>query len=265
VCREARSGRQRRKAMLPTIDTAAIDDADFRGLLQATTQAIVEWCAGNYRRASEHFGELVRFAASKGDLEVVASLLARIHALTWQAACETRLEELAAGGSLLREVEQLLGGKAWPNCRGWWHAERGRLAFWQDDIKRSLDEYARAEQAFLQAAQAFSPTDNRFALANLCEGLARIRIHEGQYTLAQQQLTRAECFQEPHDQLGLAKRLYHWGRIYRYQKNWDQAVSHLERALAVLLKQVDNRRWEAHVRDVLGDVYLLLEDLPRAK
>lgn len=216
-------------------------------MLTATWAAVEDWYSGRYRAAAAGFAHLAHVAtAGTGP----SSDALRIHALCWQAASRTRVGELQPADAVLKEAERLLAQSPWPNCRGWLYAERGRLAFWENAITRSLSEYARAAQAFLEAG-------NDFGRANISEGRARILIHQGQYTEALLELSKAERYREPEDHLGLVKRLYHSGRVFRYEKRLDDAASLLTRALEIIRTDFDNDRWEAHVRDVLGDVYLL--------
>ena len=259
ILQQARGLKERREALLAALPAQASGNAQsWRDIVPLASQAIVTWATGEFRLAEQAFARLA--PASRRTQKDLSPHLRCVsaHALAWQAACATRTEALQRAGKLLDKAESLAAHEPWPNCRGWLHAERGRLAFWQGEITTACRRYAQAEAAFRQ-------TQNRFALANIYEGLARIEIHQGQYRQALQQLLRAERSREMDDQLGQIKRLYHGGRIHRYQGELEEAEAHLERSLDLLIAHVSNQRWEAHVRDVLGDVYLLRGEVSKAR
>jgi tetratricopeptide (TPR) repeat protein len=259
VLQEARGRRDQREGLLVTqLRGPRVSGQPLRDILPLVTEAVVAWATGEFRQAELAFARLA--PASRRTRKEQSPLLRCVsaHALAWQAACATRNEALERAGKLLDKAESLVAEESWPNCRGWLHAERGRLAFWNDEITTACRHYAQAEESFRQ-------TQNRFGLANIAEGLARIEIHQGRYAQALQQLLRAERSREPDDHLGQIKRLYHSGRIHRYQGKLDEAASDLERSLELLIEHVNNQRWEAHVRDVLGDVYLLRGEVHLAR
>jgi hypothetical protein len=121
---EARGDRKRREAMSGEVAVAEVQPAWLYKLLAAATNAVTTWCAGDFVAAARAFAKLVLVAQKTGKSQTLAREAFVVHALTWQAACETREERLELAGRLLDEAERRLGDSSWPNCRGWLHAEQ---------------------------------------------------------------------------------------------------------------------------------------------
>ncbi len=256
---ESRERQDRRNALIE--ESIGLEEAEIQhspSWLPQGIRGVVRWVEGEFLKSAAEFSDVRATLGGEGCCDIAAHRCLVVHTLAWEAACATRTDRLDVAQTLLQQAEQLLADEPWPNCRGWIAAEKGRLAFWLDEVIIAKVHYAQSLEAFHQA-------DNHFGQANTAEGLARVLIHQGNYLEALQQLMRSERWREPDDQIGRVKRLFHNGRICRYRGELDEAIEYLTEALATLLNHVDNQRWEANVRDVLGDLYLLKGDLRKAR
>lgn len=233
-----------------------VSDKHFRRILELSTRAIIAWYESDFAGAAKSLQTMARSVVQRISNELPVQKAIRIHALCWAAACLIRLGKLKLATSLLEQAGRSVKDVDMPNCRGWYHAECGRLAYWRNDLELAHREYS-------QAAAFFQESKNRFGLVEVSDAQARLYTHRGLYDLALQQLALSEQWREYWDTLGQAQGLYHRARIFRFREDYQKAMGLLKRALAEI-NAIGNKRWEANIRDVMGDVCLMLGDLDGA-
>ena len=249
--RQGRSTLVARKRLVDPGLCAGVTNLPSGEILQAAAGGVYSWYESEFEEAAKKFRKLDQRLGGQKNRSFPAECcsLFRVHLLTWAAAAETRSGDIKTGRQLLQQSRGLLesyGENDVPNCWGWYHAEVARVAFWDDDLETAHREYTRAQQCFAQA-------DNRFALGEIAGARARLFTHESNYHAALEEIARSARWLK--DPLDRAKAAFHTGRVFRYQRQYDEALRSLRSGLE-FVKDVGNKRWEAHLRDVLGDVYI---------
>jgi len=259
LCRlvyQARGTTRQRLALATQATAEAVTDENFGRILELSVRAIVAWYESDFETAAQDLLTLARSAVQRLPKQQPCQRAVRLHALCWAAACWIRLGKLNRGLKLLDQASRLVESCDMPICCGWYHAERGRMAYWQNDFERAHSEYVNATGCFQEA-------QNHRGLVKVAVAQARLYTHRGLYDLALQELAHSEQWRDSQDALGLAQGLFHRARIFRYREDYAKATGLLTRALPEVTK-LGNKRWEANIRDVLGDVYLLSGDLKNA-
>lgn len=257
-----RQGPVRRDLLLKDSLFDCIQDKPTAVWLQHIRKALSAWYRSDFPEAYR------QFEAAGGTAKTPAAsqpgkwfgVWRQLVACIWSGACQTRLGTAASMRIARRRLiraERLAAGWELPNSLGWLEFEQGRLAFWEDDLGRATDEFERA-------GQRFQSTGNRFGRAEVADARTRLYTHQGLYDEALRELHRIRVARDPDDRLGEAQTLYRTGRIRRYRQEYPLAIEVLEQA-RTLIRPLHNPRWEAHIVDVLGDVYLLSGRLDEAR
>ena len=248
IARQARSDPQRRGVL---VDRQWIESlpTELQHLMRPLGAALHAWYEADFSTAAARLTAIGQSVPCSPPRKPIFGPVLRCQMFSWAAACHTRTSAFAQARRLLARGRGSLTPDDAPHTLAWWHTERGRLAYWTDDVDAARDEYAQAEALF-------SVVDNRPGLVEVVDARTRLLTHEGLYEAALAELSRTRGWHEPDDLLGAAQAAFYTARIFRYRQCYDKALEALATALENVL-EVRNTRWEATVRDVRGDIFLL--------